>query len=207
MSTSAAAQRRLVVVGGGITGLAAAHRLLERAPAGSWQVVLLEAGPRLGGVIATERRDDFLLEGGPDSFITEKPEAIELCRRLGLEDQLLPTNDQFRRTLIVRRGRLVPLPDGFQLLGPTRILPFLLSPVLSLRGKLTAAKDLLLPRGGPRWAATRAWRASSGAGSAARCSTGWHSLWSAASTPPIRKPCRSRRRCRASSSSSDRSAA
>lgn len=140
---------RLVVVGGGITGLAAAHRALERAGAGALEVVLLEAGERLGGVIATERRGDFLLEGGPDSFISEKPAAIELCKRIGLEDQLLPTNDRFRRTLIVRDGRLVPLPDGFQLLGPTRILPFLRSPVLSWAGKIAAAKDFVLPRGGP----------------------------------------------------------
>jgi oxygen-dependent protoporphyrinogen oxidase len=145
---TAGARRRLVVVGGGITGLAAAHRVLERA-AGGFEIVLLERGDRLGGVIATERRDGYLLEGGPDSFISEKPAGIELCRRLGLEQQLLPTNDRFRRTLIVRDGRLVPLPDGFQLLGPTRLLPFVLSPVLSLRGKLAAAKDLVLPRGGP----------------------------------------------------------
>lgn len=139
---------RLVVVGGGITGLAAANRAVERGGVDA-DVLLLEAGERLGGVISTERRGPFLLEGGPDSFISEKPEAIELCRRIGLEDQLLPTNDANRRTLIVRGGRLIPLPDGFQLLGPTRILPFLRSPVLSWRGKLAAAKDLLLPRGGP----------------------------------------------------------
>lgn len=144
----APARPRLVVIGGGITGLAAAHRAVERFP-GACDVVLLEAGDRVGGVIATERRGDLLLEGGPDSFITEKPAAIELCRRVGLADQLLPTNDHNRRTLLVRDGRLVALPDGFQLLGPTRLLPFALSPVLSLRGKLAAAKDLLLPRGGP----------------------------------------------------------
>lgn len=141
-------RRRLVVVGGGITGLAAANRAVEQAGT-DVEVVLLEAGARLGGVIATEHRGPFVLEGGPDSFISEKPEAIALCRRIGLEDQLLPTNDANRRTLIVSGGKLIPLPDGFQLLGPTRILPFLLSPVLSWRGKLAAAKDLVLPRGGP----------------------------------------------------------
>ncbi|MEW6272215.1 MAG: protoporphyrinogen oxidase, partial [Thermodesulfobacteriota bacterium] len=140
---------RLVVVGGGVTGLAAAHRALERTPRGELDVVVLEATARVGGVVATQRRGGFVVEGGPDSFITEKPAAIELCRRLGLGDQLLPTNDRWRRTLVVRDGRLVALPEGFQLLGPTRILPFLLSPVLSLRGKLAAAKDLVLPRGGP----------------------------------------------------------
>lgn len=143
-----AGRRRLVVIGGGITGLAAANRAIERGGS-EIEVVLLEASSRLGGVIATEHRGPFVLEGGPDSFISEKPEAIALCRRIGLEDQLLPTNDANRRTLIVSGGKLIPLPDGFQLLGPTRILPFLLSPVLSWRGKLAAAKDLLLPRGGP----------------------------------------------------------
>jgi oxygen-dependent protoporphyrinogen oxidase len=141
-------RRRLIVIGGGITGLAAAHRAVERCGSGV-EVLLLEASARLGGVIATERRGEFLLEGGPDSFISEKPEAITLCRRIGLEDQLLPTNDANRRTLIVSGGKLIALPDGFQLLGPTRILPFLQSPVLSWRGKLAAAKDLVLPRGGP----------------------------------------------------------
>lgn len=144
----AARRRRLIVIGGGITGLAAANRAVERCGAGV-EVLLLEGSARLGGVIATERRGEFLLEGGPDSFISEKPEAITLCRRIGLEDQLLPTNDANRRTLIVSGGKLIGLPDGFQLLGPTRILPFLRSPVLSWRGKLAAAKDLLLPRGGP----------------------------------------------------------
>ena len=139
---------RIVVIGGGISGLAAAHRVVERG-GGSVDVLLLEASGRLGGVIATEHRGPFVLEGGPDSFISEKPEAIALCRRIGLEEQLLPTNDANRRTLIVSGGRLIPLPDGFQLLGPTRILPFVLSPVLSWRGKLAAAKDFFLPRGGP----------------------------------------------------------
>lgn len=148
LSASPAGRRRLVVIGGGITGLAAANRVVEQCGS-ELEVVLLEASGRLGGVIATEHRGPFVLEGGPDSFISEKPEAIALCRRIGLEDQLLPTNDANRRTLIVSGGKLVPLPDGFQLLGPTRILPFLLSPVLSWRGKLAAAKDLLLPRGGP----------------------------------------------------------
>lgn len=141
-------RRRLVVIGGGITGLAAANRAVEQRGS-DVEILLLEASGRVGGVISTEHRGPFLLEGGPDSFISEKPEAIELCRRIGLEAQLLPTNDANRRTLIVSGGRLVPLPDGFQLLGPTRILPFLRSPVLSWRGKLAAAKDLVLPRGGP----------------------------------------------------------
>ncbi|MGH8103808.1 MAG: FAD-dependent oxidoreductase, partial [bacterium] len=79
---------RVVVIGGGITGLAAAHRLLELRDERkiSLKVTVLEAGPRLGGVIQTTHRDGFLLEGGPDSFITEKPWALDLAKRLGMED-------------------------------------------------------------------------------------------------------------------------
>ena len=93
---------RIVVVGGGISGLAAAHRLIEL---GNTNVTLLEASPRLGGTIETVHRDGFLIERGPDSFISEKPEAIELAKRLGLESQLIQTNEQFRRSFIVRDGR------------------------------------------------------------------------------------------------------
>ncbi|HEU4770415.1 MAG TPA: FAD-dependent oxidoreductase, partial [Pyrinomonadaceae bacterium] len=106
--------KRIVIVGGGISGLAAAHRLTEIA-SGKAQVTLLEAGPRLGGIIQTQHRDGFLLERGPDSFISEKPEAVALAKRLGLESRLIQTNEQFRRSFIVRNGRLRPVPEGFQL--------------------------------------------------------------------------------------------
>jgi oxygen-dependent protoporphyrinogen oxidase len=139
---------RVVVVGGGISGLAAAHRLVERA-GDAVEPMLLEAADRLGGVIATERRDGFLIEGGPDSFVLEKPQAADLARRLGLGGELIPTNERFRRTLVVRDGRLVPLPEAFQLLAPARLLPFVRSPILSWPGKLRALADLVLPRGGP----------------------------------------------------------
>jgi protoporphyrinogen/coproporphyrinogen III oxidase len=146
---SGEAPPRLVVVGGGIAGLAAAHRVVERCGQRGIDLVLLEAGERLGGVFATGRESGFLYEMGPDSFVTDKPWAVDLCRRVGLGDELIPTNDAFRRTLVVRDGRLIPLPDAFQLLAPARLLPFLRSPVLSLRGKLGALRDLVAPRGGP----------------------------------------------------------
>src|SRR5881409_269261 len=124
---------RLVVVGGGITGLAAAYRAVEfaRERAIELDLTLLEARDRLGGTIATERAGGFLVEAGPDSFLSEKPWALELCRRLGVEDHLVRTDDRFRKVFVWRRGRLHPLPDGFQLLAPTRLAPFATSSLFS----------------------------------------------------------------------------
>ncbi|PYN57088.1 MAG: protoporphyrinogen oxidase [Candidatus Rokuibacteriota bacterium] len=141
---------RLVVVGGGIAGLAAAHRAVElaRERGIALELTLLEARERLGGTIATERMGGFLVEAGPDSFLSEKPWALALCKRLGVEDRLTRTDDRFRKVYVWRAGRLHPLPDGFQLLGPTRLAPFLRSPLFSWPGKLRMALDLVLPRGG-----------------------------------------------------------
>jgi protoporphyrinogen/coproporphyrinogen III oxidase len=139
---------RVVVVGGGIAGLAAAHRLVElaREAARPLDLVLLEAAGRLGGTIRTERADGFLLEAGPDSFISEKPWALALAERIGLGPRLRRTDDRFRRTYVVRRGRLEPLPEGFLLLAPTRVGPVLRSRIFSWRGKLRLALDVVLPR-------------------------------------------------------------
>src|SRR5687767_12071201 len=144
-------RRRIVIVGGGISGLAAAHRLLESAAeevpgASQPEVLLLEASARLGGTLRTTRREGFLLEGGPDSFISEKPAALELARRLGLGPRVTGTNDAHRRSFVVRGGRLRPTPEGFQLLAPSRLLPFLTSDIFTWRGKARMALDLLLPR-------------------------------------------------------------
>lgn len=141
---------RLIVVGGGLSGLAAAHRAVElaRERGRPLELTLLEGSDRLGGTVQTERREGFLVECGPDSFLSEKPWALSLCRRLGLEDRLIGTDDRFRRVFVVFRGRLHPLPDGFQLLAPTRLGPFLASSLFSWPGKLRMACDLLLPRGG-----------------------------------------------------------
>jgi oxygen-dependent protoporphyrinogen oxidase len=140
---------RVVVVGGGIAGLAAAHRLVElaRDEGRPLDLVLLEATSRLGGTIRTERADGFLLEGGADSFISEKPWALQLAERIGLGPRLRRTDDRFRRTYVVRGGRLRPLPEGFLLLAPTRVWPVLASSVFSWTGKLRLGLDLLLPRG------------------------------------------------------------
>ena len=140
-------EKRVVVVGGGIAGLATAHRVTERVREAHLpiKVLLLEARERLGGSILTHRRDGFLVEGGPDSFITQKPWALALCKRIGIDDQLVPTDPNHRRVYVVRAGKLFPMPEGFLLLAPTRFWPFLFSRLFSWPGKLRMGMDLLLP--------------------------------------------------------------
>ncbi len=140
-------RRRVVVVGGGIAGLAAAHRLVEHAQAGApLDVVLLEASDRLGGSIGTERAGGFVLERGADSMITDKPWGLALCERVGLAGRLVGTRPGERRTMVVHGGRLHPLPEGFLLMAPTSLWPVATSPLFSLAGKLRMALDLVLPR-------------------------------------------------------------
>lgn len=139
---------RIVVVGGGLSGLTAARRLHERA-AGLHrpvEVVVLEARDRPGGVIWTDRVDGFTIEGGPDSFITNKPWALDLCNRIGLSDQIIPTDPGHRRSFVVRNGRLAPIPEGFVLMSPHRLVPVLTTPILSWKGKLRLLMDLFIPR-------------------------------------------------------------
>jgi len=138
----------VVVVGGGVTGLAAAHRLVSRSFAyrRPIEVVVLEAKERIGGAVWTDRVDGFTIEGGADSFITDKPWALDLCRELGLGDQLIGTDDRHRRSFVVRGSKLLPVPDGFALMAPNRLVPLLSSPILSIRGKLRMLLDLVLPR-------------------------------------------------------------
>src|SRR5690606_11324867 len=130
-------------IGGGISGLAAAHRLIELNPA--LRVTLFEAGPRLGGVLKTEHRDGYLLEHSADNFITTTTWATNLCRRVGLGDQLLATNEAQRRALVLCRGRLQRVPEGFQLMAPARLWPILTTPVLSLSGKLRLLCEPFIP--------------------------------------------------------------
>ena len=139
---------RVIVIGGGLSGLAAAHRIHERSRAlrRSIDLTVLEAKDRVGGVISTERFDGFTLEGGPDSFITNKPWGLDLCERLGLGDRLIETDASHRRSFVVRKGRLVPVPEGFVLMAPRRLGPLLTTPILSWRGKLRMLMDLFIPR-------------------------------------------------------------
>ena len=141
---------RIAVVGGGITGLAAAHRLIELARAAQRPIdlVLYEASDRLGGVFGTRRIGEYVVETGADSFITDKPWAIDLCRRLGLESRLIPIDPRYRRALILHHGRTQPVPEGLNLLAPSSVRGLLRSPLLSVAGKLRAALEYFVPRGG-----------------------------------------------------------
>ena len=146
--SSQSERRRIVVVGGGITGLSAAHRLIElsQQQGTSVEVILLEASSRCGGVFGSERIGDYLIERGADSFITNKPWGVNLCRRLGLEGELISTDDRYRRSLILHRGKPVQTPDGFNLLAPGQWWPLFRSPLLSWAGKLRVAAELFVPK-------------------------------------------------------------
>lgn len=133
----------MAVVGGGIAGLAAAHRIVELDP--TCEVTLFEAGPRLGGVLATVHEDGFEIEQSADNFITTVPWGLDLCNRLGLGDQLVQTSPTHRRTFVVRRGRLCRLPDGFLMMAPTRLWPLAMTPILSPLGKLRSALEWFIP--------------------------------------------------------------
>ena len=137
---------RIAVVGGGVSGLAAMHALARARREGApIEELLIEGGDRVGGVIHTESVEGFLIEGGPDSFLAEKPEAAALCRELGLGDSLMGSNDHERRTYILLDGRLVPLPDGLMLLVPTRLWPMVTTRLLSLRAKFAMAAEWFTP--------------------------------------------------------------
>lgn len=139
--------QRVVIIGGGISGLALAHRLTElnRQRKRPCQVALLEAKDRWGGVIESRTFNGYRLEGGPDAFISEKPAALELCRRLGLESEIISTRPEFRKSFIFLKNRLVPVPAGFYLIAPTRISAAAQTPLLSWGGKLRMLLDLVIP--------------------------------------------------------------
>jgi protoporphyrinogen/coproporphyrinogen III oxidase len=137
---------RIAIIGGGIAGLAAAYELEKARAAGApVEYTLYEARPRLGGSLSSEMVNGAVLERGPDSFLTEKPAAAELCRELGLGADLLPSNDVARKTYIVVRNRLVALPDGLMFMVPTKLVPTALTRLFGFRTKLRMALELLHP--------------------------------------------------------------
>jgi protoporphyrinogen/coproporphyrinogen III oxidase len=138
--------KRIAIIGGGISGLSAAFALEKQRLAGaSMEYVLFESSSRLGGVLLTERVDGCLLEAGPDSFLTEKPWASDLCRDIDLGDQLIGSNDADRKTFILTKGKLLPIPDGLMFMVPTKITPTMLSPLFSSRAKLRMAREWFHP--------------------------------------------------------------
>ncbi|HLM79414.1 MAG TPA: protoporphyrinogen oxidase [Terriglobales bacterium] len=138
--------KRIAIIGGGISGLSAAYTIEEKRQSGTpVEYVLFESSPRLGGVLVTDRVDGCLVEAGPDSFLTEKPWAADLCRKIGLDDQLIGSNDSERKTYIVARGKLVVMPDGLMFMVPTKIMPTVFSPLFSLRTKMRMAAEWFHP--------------------------------------------------------------
>jgi len=136
--------KRVAIIGGGISGLSTAFHLQQHRRNGAQiEYVLLEKSTRLGGTILTQHVDDCIVEAGPDSFLSEKPWASELCRELGIADELIASNDAQRKTYILRNGRLLPIPAGLVFMVPTEILPTLVSPLFSMRTKLRMACELL----------------------------------------------------------------
>ncbi|MHB0957499.1 MAG: protoporphyrinogen oxidase [Pirellulaceae bacterium] len=142
MNSPASSSRRVAVIGGGISGLATAHRLVELDP--SLSITLFEQSHRMGGVLETKRHDGFLLEWGADNFITNVPWAVDLCRRIGFEDQLVETDEQHRGAFVVRSGKLRRIPQGFIIMAPSRVWPVVSTPILSPWGKLRMAAEFFI---------------------------------------------------------------
>lgn len=117
----------VAIIGGGISGLSTAYYLSKAG----LNCTVIEARPRLGGVIQTEHIENCVVEAGPDSFLAAKPHATDLIRELGMEGDVIGSNDHQRKTFIRRHGRMVELPDGVQMLVPTKILPMAMSPLVS----------------------------------------------------------------------------
>ncbi len=146
-----AAPQTVVVVGGGIAGLAAALELTEQAHRQSRPLscLVVEAGPTWGGKILTHRVRDCVIEAGPDSFLSQKPWALDLCRRLGLSDQLINTNEAERKAFVYSQGRLRELPEGMVVITPSSIGPFLRSGLLSWTGLARMGLEYILPPNAP----------------------------------------------------------
>ncbi len=138
--------RRIAIIGGGISGLSAAFYLEQQRRKGApLEYLLFERTSRLGGSLQTEHADGCLIEAGPDSFLTEKPWAADLCRELGIAGQLIGSNDADRKTYILVKGRLVPIPDGLMFMVPTKILPVVFSSLFSVGTKIRMAQEWFHP--------------------------------------------------------------
>src|SRR6201997_4254583 len=138
--------KRIGIIGGGISGLSAAYALEKQRRAGTEiEYTLYESAARLGGVLVTDNVDGCIIDAGPDSFLTEKPWATDLCKELGLGNQLIGSKDPRRKNYIVTRGKLIEMPDGLMFMVPTKILPIVLSPLFSTKTKLRMAQEWFHP--------------------------------------------------------------
>ena len=130
--------RRVAIIGGGLSGLAAAYQLAQEGV----EFTLFEASTRLGGIVETVQREGFVIECGPDSWVTEKPWARELAIELGLESEIIGSNDRWRRTYLLDDKRLVAMPDGMRMMVPTQWAPVLNSPLFTWQARLAYLREL-----------------------------------------------------------------
>ncbi len=139
--------KRVAIIGGGVSGLACAFRLteLKRKNKNDFEIFVFEAKSQAGGTIATEKRDGFIFEKGPDSFISEDPDALNFCRRLGIGPKVINTQEQSRKISVVRRGSLIVLPEGFYLVAPGNLRSFIKTPLFSLPGKVRMISEIFMP--------------------------------------------------------------
>ncbi len=144
-------KKRVIIIGGGISGLSAAYRLHELSCQRGIEldVTVLEGSGRLGGIIRSERRDGFLLEHGADAFLAEKPWVVDLARRLGIEDKLQRTQSSMRRSFVLHHGKLAQVPEGFYLLASGDIKTLFQASFLSWPGRLRMACELFIPPSEP----------------------------------------------------------
>ena len=144
--------KRILIIGGGVAGLGAAYKVTRAASEGhDVEFVLFEKDPRLGGKIQTEivpepsGEGKFIVDGGPDCFLTEKPACHRIAKLLGIFDDELPTDESRKRTWILSRGKLHQMPDGIFMFAPTKFLPFATTGLFSWPGKIRMAMDLFIP--------------------------------------------------------------
>lgn len=143
--------KKVIIIGAGVAGLGAAYKVRRAADAGhDVTFALYERDNRLGGKIATEivehDGDRFIVDGGPDCFLTEKPAIHRIAKLLGFYDDELPTDDSRKKTLILSRGRLHEMPDGVMMFAPTKFVPFATTGLFSWPGKIRMGMDLFIPK-------------------------------------------------------------
>lgn len=137
--------KKIVIIGAGISGLSTAYFLKENS-AEDLDITIIEKKSTLGGNINTQKFDGYLVEGGPDSFLSEKPWAMALCKRIGLTEELLPTNAEHQKTYIYSKKKLHPMPEGLILMIPTKVMPLAYSSLLSIPGKIRMGLELFIPK-------------------------------------------------------------
>ncbi len=139
--------KQIVVVGGGVAGLGAAFKIKRAADEGhDVAFTLVEKDPRLGGKLMSETVDDFIIDGGSDAFIAQKPAVMRVARLAGFDAHRMPSDETRKKTLILKKGKLYEMPDGVMQFAPTKFWPFATTGLFSLAGKARAGMDLFIPK-------------------------------------------------------------